>query len=127
MGNALLILACAAMTLRHALKRQLIAHRRWALRLFVVVSGVWFFRIGMAFWISVSGGFDPASFDALSLTLSIGQCLVPLLALEVYLRACDHGGSVRRCACAAGLVAVTALMGYGVWRAANGMWLPHLV
>ena len=42
--NAILILICAAMALRFAIARDIATHRRWALRLFLVVSGVWFRR-----------------------------------------------------------------------------------
>ena len=40
--NAVLILIFGAMTLRRAMARNIAAHQRWALRLFVAVSGVWF-------------------------------------------------------------------------------------
>jgi uncharacterized membrane protein len=49
--NAVLIMLCAALTLRYALAREFDVHRRWALRLFMVVSGVWFFRVGLMLWV----------------------------------------------------------------------------
>ena len=45
--NAVLILLCAGFTLRYAIARRIDQHRRWAIRLFLVVSGVWFFRIAL--------------------------------------------------------------------------------
>ena len=41
---------------RHARARNVAMHRRWALRTFVLVSGVWFFRVGMMLWIFLNGG-----------------------------------------------------------------------
>ncbi len=41
---------CAAMALHYALARNIDAHKRWALRTFIVVSGVWFFRVGLMLW-----------------------------------------------------------------------------
>jgi uncharacterized membrane protein len=60
-ANALIIFVCAAAAVRHARLRQTSDHRRWALRLFVAVSGVWFFRIGLMLWIVVCVG--PVGFD----------------------------------------------------------------
>ncbi len=59
--NAVLILVCASFALRHAIARNIAVHRRWALRLFLVVSGVWFFRIGLMAWLIVNHG--PVGFD----------------------------------------------------------------
>ncbi|HJU40716.1 MAG TPA: DUF2306 domain-containing protein, partial [Tahibacter sp.] len=95
--NALLILACAAMAWRCALARRFDAHRVWALRLFLVVGGVWFFRIGLALWLVVNrgpAGFDPQTFTGPFLTaLAFAQYLVPLAVLELYLRV-RRGGSI---------------------------------
>ncbi|RJG22381.1 DUF2306 domain-containing protein [Massilia cavernae] len=52
--DAGLIMFCAAMAVRHARARNFDAHRRWALRLFLVVSAVWFFRVGLMFWILIN-------------------------------------------------------------------------
>ena len=49
-------------------------HRRWAIRLFLAVSGVWFFRVGLMFWIGANQGavgFDPASFTGPALSLRL--------------------------------------------------------
>ncbi|MEO8810731.1 MAG: DUF2306 domain-containing protein, partial [Rhodanobacter sp.] len=95
--NALLIMLCAVMVLRHALARRFVLHRRWALRLFLVVSGVWFFRIGLTFWILVNEGavgFDPDAFTGPALTsIAFGQYLLPLAILQFYFYAQDRAGS----------------------------------
>lgn len=128
--NALLILGCAGMALRHALARRIDAHRRWALRLFLVVGGVWFFRIGLMFWIVVNqgpAGFDPKTFTGPFLTfLAFAQYVVPLAVLELYLRTQRHGSTAMRFATAALLVTLTLATLAGVAAAAALMWLPRL-
>ncbi|CAN7388017.1 DUF2306 domain-containing protein [Pseudoduganella sp. LjRoot289] len=128
--NAVLILLCAVQAVRHARARELALHRRWALRLFLVVSGVWFFRVGLMFWLVVNQapvGFDPKTFEGPFLSfLSFAQFLVPLAVLELYLRARDGGGALARAAMAAGLLALTAAMGTGIFAAALMMWLPRV-
>ena len=128
--NALLILVCAGMALRFALARRFDVHRRWALRLFLVVSGVWFFRIGLMFWVVVNRGpvgFDPGTFTGPFLTaLAFGQYLVPLAVLELYFRAQRSRASGPRIAMAAGLAVLTLMTAAGVAAASMLMWLPKL-
>ena len=128
--NALLILAFAAMALRHALARRFVEHRRWALRLFLAVSGVWFFRIGLTFWILVNQGpvgFDPESFTGPALTtISFAQYLLPLAILQLYFYTQDHAGTRGRIAMASGLLVCTLFTAVGIFAASMMLWLPHL-
>lgn len=128
--NAVLILICAGMVLRHALARQLAMHRRWALRLFLVVSGVWFFRIGLTLWIMVNKGpvgFDPDTFSGPALTvIAFAQWLLPLTVLELYFRAQRSAGSRGQITMAVGLVASTLVTAAGIVTASMMLWLPNL-
>ena len=128
--NALLIMLCAAMALRYALARDFRMHRRWALRLFLVVSGVWFFRVGLMFWVAVNKGpvgFDPKAFEGPFLSfLSFAQYLLPLAVLELYLRAQDRGSATGRFAVAGLIGVLTIAMGIGIVVATMGMWLPRM-
>ncbi|MEG3192564.1 DUF2306 domain-containing protein [Lysobacter sp. D1-1-M9] len=128
--NAVLILVCAAMAVRYALARDFRTHRRWALRLFLVVSGVWFFRVGLMFWIGINGGpvgFDPSSFEGPALiVLGVGQYLLPLGVLELYLRAQDKPGGADKYAVSALLGVLTLAMAIGIAVATMGMWLPRM-
>jgi Predicted membrane protein (DUF2306) len=116
--NAVLILLCAAMALRYALARQFAVHRRWAIRLFLVVSGVWFFRAGLFFWILINHGpvgFNPHTFEGPALVvLGFAQYLVPLTVFELYLRTRQRAGAAARFAMAALLVLLTVAMGIGI-------------
>lgn len=128
--NTLLILLSAALVLRHALAGRLAAHRRWALRLFMVVSGVWFFRVGLMFWIAVNGGpvgFDPVTFRGPILELfTFLQYLLPLAMLQAYFLAQERANPTLRFAVAGMLGIATVAMGIGIGVATYGMWLPHM-
>lgn len=128
--NAVLILVCAAMAWRQAVARQIAAHRRWALRLFLVSSGVWFFRVGLMLWLLIHRrpvGFDPDTFQGPFLTfLGIGQYVIPLVVVEMYFWAQERGGRGTQTAMAVGLVVLTLGMAGGIFGATMGMWLPRL-
>lgn len=128
--NALLILACAGMALREAMARRFDVHRRWALRLFLAVSGVWFFRIGLMAWIVLNQGtvgFDPQTFRGPFLSfLAFAQYLLPLAVLELYLRAQRSAKPPMRHAMAVTLVGLTLLTAVGIGAASMIMWLPRL-
>lgn len=129
--NALLVLWFAAAAWWQAWKGRIGAHRPWALRLFLAVSGVWFFRIGLMLWLVLNqgpAGFDPDRFTGPALTtLAFAQTLLPLAVLELYLRAQRHGGLwlARAGAALLGVAALATLA--GSVAAAALMWWPPLV
>lgn len=112
--NGVLILSCAALTLRYALKRRIDIHQRWALRLFLVSNGQWFLRIGVFgyFVANMALGRKPSFHDPFLQFWVFGCYLVPLAAAEAYLRARDSGRG--RVLVGAGLVALTLFMAVGV-------------
>jgi hypothetical protein len=128
--NAALILGFAVVAWRHARARRFELHRRWALRLFLAVSGVWFFRVGLMFWIVVNQGpvgFDPKSFTGPFLTfLSFAQFALPLAVLELYFRVQQGRDPRAQLAMATGLGILSLMMTVGIAAAAAIMWLPHL-
>lgn len=128
--NAVLIIGFASMALHHARARRIDVHRRWALRLFLAVSGVWFFRVGLMFWIVANQGpvgFDPKTFQGPFLTiLAFAQYLLPLAVLELYFRAQASGNARARIAMTAGLGAATLMTAAGIVAATAIMWLPRL-
>lgn len=128
--NAVLIAGFAAIALHHARARRFEAHRRWALRLFLAVGGVWFFRVGLSLWILANGGaigFDPKTFSGPALTvIAFGQYLVPLALLELYLRAQCAAAAAPRIAMAATLATLSLLLGAAIAAAALMLWLPRL-
>lgn len=127
--NGVLIVACAAMTWRMALARRFDFHRRWALRTFILVSGVWFFRIGFMFWVLANRG--PVGvgedFDGPFVRFwAYGCYLVPLAVLELYFRAQDAQSKTAKRAMTAGLAVLVLVTAAGIAGAALFMWAPRL-
>ena len=116
--DGVLIMLCSVIALRYALARDFKAHRRWALRLFMVVSASLFIRAGVLLSFSLNHGpfrFDQVTFSGPFLTfMSFAQYLVPLAVLEIYLRTQDQAGASGRFAMAAGLFVLTLVMGAGI-------------
>lgn len=128
--GAVLIWLCAALALRYALARDFKTHRRWALRLFLVASSAWFFRLMFFLTLLVFKGpvgFDPATFQGPLLTyMSFAQYLLPLAVLEIYLRAQDRAGALRRMATAGFLFVITLAMGAGIFAVTMAVWVPDV-
>lgn len=128
--DAVLVLVCAGMAVRHAIARRITLHRQWALRLFMAASGVWFFRVGLMFWILINHGpvgFDPKTFSGPFLTFfSFADTLLPLAVLELYLRARERGRAPQRMAVAATIGVFTVATAIGIFGAVVGLWLPSV-
>ena len=128
--NAILIWICAGYALGSAMSRDFRTHRRWALRLFLVVSASWFLRIGIFLSFLIAGrpfGFDPATLEGPFFTfMSFAQYLVPLAVLEIYLRAQDRPGALRRMATAAMLFVLTLGMAAGLLGVGTAVWAPQV-
>jgi hypothetical protein len=128
--SAALMILCAAMALRYALIRDFKTHRKWALRLFLVASGSWFFRVGLFLSLLIFKGpfgFDPNTFTGPFLTfLTFAEFLLPLAVLEVYLRAQERSGVLRRAATALILVVLALGIGAGSFGFTMAMSLPAL-
>jgi uncharacterized membrane protein len=127
--DGVLIIVFAAIALRFAIARNIRSHRPWALRLFMVASGVWFYRVGFSLWLFLTGGagIDFETFTGPFLDVwGFGQYLLPLAVLELYLRVRDGANAHGRLAMAIGLFGLTILMGIGIYAAAINMWLPKL-
>jgi len=127
--NAALILVFAGLAWRHAVKRRFDRHRLWAMRTFMVVSGVWFLRVGIMGWILVNRGpvgmTDDMSGPA-DVVLTFGSYLIPLAILELYGAAERSAAGVGKLL-AAGLVAAASVFtAVGVFGTIAFMWLPHV-
>jgi len=128
--DAILILFFSIVMLKYVHTGKINQHRRWALRLFMVSSAVWFFRVGMMFWLTVNQGpvgFNPDTFQGPFLTFwFFAQYLLPLAVLEIYLRVQNKPGAIGKFATALCIGAITIAMGIGIFAATFGMWLPRL-
>lgn len=127
--SGVLLVLFAILALRYAMIRDFKTHRRWALRLFLVGSGSWFFRVGFMLTVLLFGpiGFDPTNFSGpLPVFWAYAEYLLPLAVLELYFRAQDHPGVLRRMATASLLFVVTLGMGAGIFATAAAQWAPKV-
>jgi hypothetical protein len=125
--NGVLIVAAVVMAWRLARQRRFDAHRRWAIRAFLLVSGVWMLRLGLMGWILVNQGprGNTAQLDGpFDVAWVFGCYLVPLAVAELYFRAERAGPGAQRAVAMllAGCAGLTAL---GTGAAFAFMWLPH--
>jgi hypothetical protein len=127
--DAALILAFGILAWRAAWARDFAAHRRWAMRTFMVANGVWFMRLGYMAWVILNGGAVGMT-DRLDgpfdIFLAFAAYLVPWAVLELYLRVRGRGGGPAKYALAGGLMAVVALTAVGVFGAMAFMWWPRI-
>ena len=127
---AVLIMLCAGLALRYALKRDFAAHRRWALRLFVLASGALFIRSSVtltAMLLAGTGSLDISTVQGPILTyLTYAQYFFPLAVLEAYFWTQSRPGSAARMIMAARTCGLTLLMGAGIAAASIGIFLPSM-
>jgi hypothetical protein len=126
--NGLLILAFATLAWRSALKRDIVRHRKHALRAFLLVNGVWFLRIGIMLAGLALGplGIEIDYQGVVFVGVSFASWLLPLALLELYLRAEGSKLSLPKYAMALtlGLLSLVTLAGSAA--AAAFMWMPPL-
>jgi len=125
-----LVMVCAVMAWRMALKRDFVSHRRWALRLFLLVSSAIFIRASISLVSLVlagAGAFDPTVIQGPVQTVVVyGQYCVPLAVLELYFWSQTRGGPATRYSMAAGLVVLTLVMVAGIGVASATIFLPNI-
>lgn len=125
--DGLLILWFATMAWMTARRRDFAAHRRWALRTFIVASGVWFMRLGYIVWGVLTGGagIERGLSGPFDLFWAFATHLLPLAVLELYLRA-ERGTPPVQRAMAGGLWLTALLILGGSIGAWLFMWWPHI-
>ncbi|MBO9544394.1 DUF2306 domain-containing protein [Caulobacter sp.] len=127
--NAVLILVFVALAWRHAIKRRFEQHRRWAMRTFMAVSGVWFLRVGIMGWIVINRG-PVGMTDKMSgptdIVLTFGSYLIPLAVLELYEAAQRSDSNGLKSLTATVLALAAAFTAIGVFGAIAFLWGPYL-
>lgn len=127
--NALLILAFGAVAWRLAVQGNIDAHRRWAMRTFMAVNGVWFFRVGIMAWIILNQG--PVGMTSnldgpADIALAFGCYLIPLAVLEIYFAAQRSEYASAKFAAAGLVLFMTSVMAVGIFGTIAMMWAPYL-
>lgn len=125
--NAVLIMAFAAMTWRYATARRFDVHHRWALRTFMVMSGVWFLRVMYAcIGVVTQGAMLPGIENDMSgptnFVISYASFLAPLAVLELYLWAGRSKVDAVKIAAASVVLLAAGATAIGVFGLAMG-WL----
>jgi len=128
--NGLLIPVAIALTWRAALARDFSAHKRWAVHSFLLVNGVWSFRLYLFGWLVVNQGpvGNSANLDGpIDLFFSFACYLLPMFVAELVFWA-QRQRSVRS------QWGVVALVGLGFLITLIGiaavsfiMWLPTIL
>ena len=127
--NGALILVFAGLAWRHAIKRRFEAHRRWAMRTFMVVSGVWFLRVGLMGWIVVNRGpvgMNDTMSGPTDIVMTFGSYLIPLAILELYVAAQRSDNGLLKGAAATVLSLAAVFTAAGVFGTIAFMWGPYL-
>lgn len=128
--NGLIIMVCAFNAVNFAMKRQFEQHYKWAVRLFLAVSGVWLFRVCLMLWLAIHQtpvGFDPETFEGPFLNfLYVLVYVSPPFLAEFYFRAKTSENAVFNYGVAGFLMVVTIGLAIGIFAATMGMWLPVL-
>ncbi|GJM32849.1 MAG: membrane protein [Saprospiraceae bacterium] len=128
--NAILIMTFAVFAWRAAMQRNFKAHKKWAIRTFLMVSGVWFIRIGYCLWILLTGFTAPGTNKSMSGPfdnfLGLGHSLIPLLILELYFFAKAHPSLKIKKIATVVLLLLGLLLSAGVVMVVLIFWLPKL-
>lgn len=128
--NGLFILVCTFFAVHFAMAKKLASHRKWAIRLFLAMSGVWFFRVFLMFWLTINQGpvgFDMETFQGPALNV-ISTCsyILPVLFAEAYFWAKTSSTAKAKWSASVFLWILTACITLGSATATLGMWLPNL-
>jgi Predicted membrane protein (DUF2306) len=127
--NGAAIFTCALLALQTARGRNFASHRRWATRLFLAASGVWFLRVMMIAWAIPTGGLGLGEqLDGpMGRAAMLGQTVIPLAVYQLYLMAEDSPSGGIKTAMAAFLAMLTLIMIGGIVGVTFGMWLPRIL
>lgn len=128
--NAFFICTFSVLAWRSVIKKNIQAHRRWAIRSFLMVSGVYFMRLTFGFWLLVNNFTLPGStenFDGpFDRFLVIGFTTIPLVFSELYFYAQDTNRAVGKYLMSATLFLLTLAIIAGTFMAVQVFWLPLL-
>lgn len=126
--QGLFILWFAWRAVHFARRREFSLHRRWATRLFLVASAVWFFRVIIMIWFALTGGVGINTDDGTGWFLDAMSVLqfLPLALYEAYWRIQRGSSSRVQYGTAAFLYLAALATTGGVGLAALGMWFPVL-
>ena len=127
--NGILIIITAIMTMKKAISRNIDQHQKWAIRLFISMSGVYFFRVFLNFWLILSHGkgIDFESFTGPAIdAVNVASYILPLLVLEFCFRAYDAENKSLKLMSFGLVLSLIFVFLIGVFGAFTFMWWPFI-
>ncbi|MFS4492340.1 DUF2306 domain-containing protein [Maribacter sp. 2308TA10-17] len=128
--NGILIMTCAFYAVKYAIARKLTSHRKWAIRLFLAMSGVWFFRVFLMAWIMINQGpigFDMETFQGPALNVMYTcSYILPVIFAGFYFKAKESSLPKTKRVISIFILFLTVYIAIGTAVATMGMWLPSL-
>ncbi|WP_018997720.1 DUF2306 domain-containing protein [Hirschia maritima] len=126
--QAILVLWFTFYTVRHAMRREISTHMRWATRLFLAASAVWFFRVLIMVWFVMTGGIGIDQSNGTGPFIDAMSFLqfLPLVFYEIYLKVKTKGSPTARLGFSVFLWFSAIAIAVGVTLATLGMWFPVL-
>lgn len=127
--NGLLIPLAAVIAWRYAINKNFNQHKRWAIHTFILVNGVWSFRLYLMAWYLINQG-PRGNSDQLDgptdLTISFACYLIPMLIAECVFWAKRQSAPWRKWVVAGVMSIGTLLTFIGIVAATMFTWLPHI-
>lgn len=128
--NGLIIMVAATYSIRHAMAGRFAEHEQWAIRLFIAMSGVYFFRVFLNAWLITfqDTWIDFDSFTGTGLDI-VGFCsyIAPLIVAEVYFRTEKGKSILAKKAMTAFMGVLNLLFIIGTIGATLLMWWPEMI
>lgn len=125
----MLMLICAIQTFRFAYKREAVTHRAWAIRLFSLAIGSWFYRMGYGFWFLLMGSVGhTATFDgAFDQFMNFFFFLPNLLVAQMVIGGWKPQNAVLKLSTSLGLVAVILYVWLATYFFTVNQWADGIV
>lgn len=128
--NGLLIPVAVVLAWRFAIKRQFQDHMRWAVHSFILINGVWSFRLYLMGWLFLNQGQNGnnASIDGpADITLSFASYLLPMFITEVYFWAMRQKSTFRLSIANLFMLFGLVITTIGIVAATILMWWPRII
>ncbi len=127
--NGILIIIAVVFAWRYARVKQFDTHMRWAIHAFILVNGVWFFRLYLMAWYVANQGPNGNSSNIdgpMDIFLSFACYGIPMVIAECVFWAKRQKQALRTWAVSALIVIGTLITLIGVVAAIMMMWIPRI-
>ena len=124
-----LMIVAGAQTIRHAMARDLVRHRAWAIRLFALAIGSWLYRMDYGFWFAITGGLGHTDqFDGwFDRIMNLWFFLPNLVVAEAFIRSSGPRLSAAgRIVAGTVMVAGTGFLLLATWFFFTRAWWPAI-